>query len=1000
MIPPRPRDPVELTTRDVVVCLAPPGGFGPDVVVGVATHAARHDLARCLASIAAQQLAPGRVGVVVLLDTPGSELYSPALPDDLRCRTWLLRANCGSPARARNAILEFVEGHIPSCRWVARLDWDDRFADPASLPAAVAAGDAEGSRFVLGGNRVLDRSGTTLRVNAGGAWLRDKDAVVSRLRAMADGTAENELPSCNLLLAARAGVRYPDTPSAEDHWLVADLLLNHAYDGAVLESTLFADYTVDGSFTADAKRTERYRAARVALHRAAQTWTAVATLPGRILGLGQEGIVREHDGTVFKHFYPSILTSEKVQWLERALAAGQTIAPTATFRRCGASEQWTATYPSQATTPFDTPSAAAVSGFLADSLRSKLVCGNIKRSNFRVREDGRLLYIDIGNWIVPMDVSVLRDSAARLYSIGVLGASDEEVLRRPADHARPEIWERLPGFAGYYADVVGSHIRGHWSSVPVPSLAPVSRRRADVTLLIKACAMDAGYAREQINHLVDQLVGPADFAERLLVIDAHAGPFLRPHTAGSLDKLRDAASDLLHRGVLDRVLLAPTDAQQVARLNREWFGLDSSTTHSSEGVPVAPQLWAFEQVSTRYVLQCDIDTLVGRRDRSHDYLADMTRACAATDVVGVAFNIPHDPRSPPRPYDAPPGGHKPEVRCGLLDLVRLRALRPLPNTLMSGRVAQPWYRALHEAQRRTAMRTLRGGHPSTFYIHPTNAMKTDAGAVARVRDLVAQGLVPRSHWGRWDVGPDMADWTYPHRAEPVVVLGRGRNTPRPKIERFAAGLAMQDEQSFGVIAIDDASDDGAPVHLTECLAPLGSRLTLVRHGARMGRMRNMVLAVRGLCDNPRSLVVVVDLDDALADPAAIRAVGSLRERGHDLVLAAPFRPDVPTKVYRPDFVNPRGTVGGDVWIHLRAFDKRLFDQLPDSALQLDGRWIEECDDYATMVPLAELAMNPVYVPEFWYWHERTTGHDPVERARRDETIRRLLAKPSMVSRRE
>ena len=71
------------------------------------------------------------------------------------------------------------------------------------------------------------------------------------------------------------------------------------------------------------------------------------------------------------------------------------------------------------------------------------------------------------------------------------------------------------------------------------------------------------------------------------------------------------------------------------------------------------------------------------------------------------------------------------------------------------------------------------------------------------------------------------------------------------------------------------------------------------------------------------MVVIVDLDDAFADPGAVRRVNALSERGHDVVLAAPFRPDAPTKVYRPDFAAPRSTYGGDVWIHLRAYKKRL-----------------------------------------------------------------------------
>jgi hypothetical protein len=620
------------------------------------------------------------------------------------------------------------------------------------------------------------------------------------------------------------------------------------------------------------------------------------------------------------------------------------------------------------------------------------VCGNIKRANFRVREGDQLLYIDIGNWIMPMDVSVLRDSAARLYSIGLLGASDEELLRRRADHSRPPIWDRLPGYSKLYGCILSNHLRPR---IPIeggarecPATPP---RRSDVSLLIKACAMDSDTVEAQVRHLVQQFVGPSDFAERILAVDSYPGPYLRQHSAGDYEVLMAAARRLLDDKVVDRVLVSPSDSESARRINLDWFGLASNETHSREGIPVAPQLWAFDQISSRYVLQCDVDALVGRHDREHDYLGEMIAAAAPSDVVCVAFNVPQDPASPPQPYRAAPGEFKPEVRCGLLDLQRLRAARPLPNRVEEGRLVLPWYRSLHAYQRTTGMRTVRGGDPRAFYIHPLNSMKVDLGAIARVRDLAAQGLVPSSHWKRWDVGPDAADWQYPKRGEAVVIVARGRNTPLVKIDRFAAGLEMQSNQQFGVVVIDDGSTDSSPAYLRERCRWLGKRLTLIRHDRSHGHMLNNVIAVRQICSDPRSAIVFVDLDDALVDPMAIDRLAALFAEGHDVVLAAPFRPDAPTKVYEPDFRDPRGSFGGDVWIHLHSFAKRLFDELPDDCLKADGRWIERCDDYAIMIPIVELATSPIYVPEFWYWHERTTGWEPGERELRHAIISTLLA---------
>ena len=63
--------------------------------------------------------------------------------------------------------------------------------------------------------------------------------------------------------------------------------------------------------------------------------------------------------------------------------------------------------------------------------------------------------------------------------------------------------------------------------------------------------------------------------------------------------------------------------------------------------------------------------------------------------------------------------------------------------------------------------------------------------------------------------------------------------------------------------------------------------------------------------------------------------------------------------------------------------------------KVDGEWIEECTDYATMIPIVELAEKPTYLPRHLYWHERSTVFDEEACRRRDELIRRLLAKMPM-----
>ncbi len=984
MIPRKPRPPVELCSRSVRVVRQARGGAR--VIVGVACRVpVDANLDSCLNSIAEQ--AVGDLGVVLLLDcidVPADDLGL-RLPSALAERIWVLTARCGTAARARNAILDFVDEQLPSADWVVRLDADDCFGDRRALAAAVELGDLTGGVAVLGGNRVLSRGGAFLRDNPVRPGLRSRGELMSTLRAMADGVATNELPSCNLVLRARSGLRYPDMRSAEDHWLVAGLLFHRPDDVAVLEHPLLVDYRLDGRATQDARRQEDHRRVRHDLHVAVQTWSRVIDLPGEILGFGQEGIIRVHDGEVVKHFYPGVLSDEKVRWLSDNLEVGGVV-PGPAFEFDPDNGGWVARYPYEETSGFDAPSREGVTRFLRGCLEQEIVCANIKRSNFRVRPDGSLVYIDVGNWVIPMDVSYLRDAAARLYSIGVLGAADEELQRRVTDPSRPEVWRGLPGFTEFYGDVVGGWLSRRLATVS----AHPEARAEDVTLLLKACAMDARDLRVQVIHLVDQLSQPRRFARRVLVVDPREGRFLRQHAPGDLARLLRDADGLVKDGVLDEVLVGPASPDEVREVNLRWFGSAASHTHSTDGVPVTPQVWAFDQIGTRYVLQADVDVLVGRRDLDHDYLTDMVEACRPEDPVCVAFNIPQPPGV--RPYDAPPGEYKPEVRLGLLDLHRFRALRPLPAGVEEGRLTTTWYRALHRAQRARGLRTVRGGDGATFYLHPPNSLKGDALALARVRDIVGQGWVPAAQIGRWDLEVPTEEWQFQGRPERLVVLALGRNTPASKLRRFAAGLAMQEFQGFGVIVIDDASDEGAPSRFQRELAWLGQRLTLVRNPVHRGRVANYRFGVGILAEDPDAMIIVVDLDDALAHPRAAREVLDAGATGHDVVLAAPFRPDAPTHIYEPQFARVRETFGGDVWIHMRAFRKRLFDELADAALEVEGRPLESLVDYASMIPLVERARSKLYLPRYRYWHERSTALDADGERERDRLIKEILAK--------
>jgi hypothetical protein len=72
--------------------------------------------------------------------------------------------------------------------------------------------------------------------------------------------------------------------------------------------------------------------------------------------------------------------------------------------------------------------------------------------------------------------------------------------------------------------------------------------------------------------------------------------------------------------------------------------------------------------------------------------------------------------------------------------------------------------------------------------------------------------------------------------------------------------------------------------------------------------------------------------------------------------------------YVVDFKNPRENRGGNVWLHLRTYRKYLYDKIPKDYFQIGGKWIKHSEDGAFMVPIVELAKNPVYIKDTIYFY--------------------------------
>ena len=524
-------------------------------------------------------------------------------------------------------------------------------------------------------------------------------------------------------------------------------------------------------------------------------------------------------------------------------------------------------------------------------------------------------------------------------------------------------------------------------------LSPLPDLGLRTSLLIKACTQEAETIRDQVEHIVRQLGAPRAFDEVVLLVDPFEGPFPREHHRSDLERLHREAATLVKQGIVDRIVLGPRDGEEARRIADRWFGVATTAAHSDNGQPLLAILNALEHAAGDLVFHADADLLIARPDPGFDPIADAASVFAAEgDAVTLALPVRGDEEPASRASDAR-GPYRVEAAAGWIHRARLCALRPLPNELRDGRLALPWHRAVDRVVREGRARSLRRGSPGLWCVCPDNARKQATEAHLLLLDRVEAGQAPPRQAGRMEVVGSFDDWLGPKRDEPIVVVIGGRNVPPGRIHRCLDSLAAQRDVVCGAVIIDDASTNGADEVLHRAAAALGPRVTYVRRRRRAGLLANTAMAVRDICSRRDSIIVLVDLDDALGPRDALATVQAAHAAGADMTVGSMVRTDKDI-AYAVDFTDPRGQRGGNVWQHLRTFRKALFDRLEIADLKLDGAWVDLANDWAMMVPLVEMAARPVWIPRPLYLHEPSDARTAEAREERESIIARTLARPS------
>ena len=423
------------------------------VVIAIALYNQSHLLKNALASALEQTLIINKLARIVILDDQSNDdwlmEHQELVNNDA---VTVLHARCGSPARARNQLLDYAEKM--QVDWVARLDSDDYFENTESLEALWKEGEKQKAIFVLGSNKLKLDGNLLSKGNVINPELfNSKKDLLEFINEFCSFKSKQELPSCNLLLRPDSGFRYPNVRSAEDHWLVTKLLMLHSHQGAFVTTPFYSVYSLDGKDSKKNQKSSAWYEQRKRINIAATIWHDALYLDKQLLGLGMEGVVLLEQNNVTKEFYPWSIDNKTVKYLKNLLPERCKHLPKVKWNFNNGT--WSYQTPYRHTRPMaKKETKKAVINFLASMYLKGICCLNIKRDNILVLPDGDLFYIDIGKDIKAFTASYFSDMSARLYSIAIIGNDDEELVRRPIKPDQDTVSAALFGYKIFYEELI------------------------------------------------------------------------------------------------------------------------------------------------------------------------------------------------------------------------------------------------------------------------------------------------------------------------------------------------------------------------------------------------------------------------------------------------------------------------------------------------------------------------------------------------------------------
>ncbi len=205
-------------------------------------------------------------------------------------------------------------------------------------------------------------------------------------------------------------------------------------------------------------------------------------------------------------------------------------------------------------------------------------------------------------------------------------------------------------------------------------------------------------------------------------------------------------------------------------------------------------------------------------------------------------------------------------------------------------------------------------------------------------------------------------------------------------------MKKQTIEEWGAVIIDDASNNGIADYIDLLTEPIRNKVTYVRNKQKKGLLKSIWTAITHYCSNPNSIIITLDADDALIDLKVLERIKKEYDKGADATVGSMLRIDKETS-YPVDFDRPRTKPGGgNVWQHLRTFRNYLFDRIKPEDLQIDGEWVDIATDWMFMLPIIEMAENPVYIEDKLYFYD-PSEQKAERRRKREDIISKIVSKP-------